>query len=107
MKTEEEVEGRHRNISLRLRGIRDVCGYPVQKHFAAMLGVPVKSLSQWESGNFRVSLEGAETYVKFCDVSLDFIFMGKLDCLPHKRAIELRSNRWVMATSQSSESPQS
>jgi transcriptional regulator with XRE-family HTH domain len=104
---QKQITGPHRDISLRLRAIREMTGYPVQREFASALGFNVKSLSQWESGQFRIPIEAAKVYVVQFGISLDFIYLGRLEMLPHRIARQLESNPWVIAAMKSTEIPDS
>lgn len=85
------ITGRHADISNRLRAVR---GYykMMSKEFAEQAGVPHKSYSQWESGDFRISIDGAILIRERFGISLDFIYAGRLDMLPNKIAAAISSD---------------
>ena len=82
--------GRFAEIALRLRAIRHYLGM-TQRQVADEIGVDRQSISQWESGDFRISIDGALQMRSVFNISLDFIYVGRDDALPHKMATELRS----------------
>ena len=83
--------GKFAQIANRLRAIRAHFELG-SKEFADQADVPYKSYSQWESGSFRISIDGALKIQKRYGISLDFIYTGKLDTLPHNLAIALGSS---------------
>lgn len=85
------VSGKFADISNRLRAIRDFFDLP-SKDFAEQAEVSPKSYSQWESGKFRISIDGALKIQSRYGISLDFIYTGRLDTLPNRIATELASN---------------
>ena len=75
-------------IALRLRAVRAIFGYN-QRDFALGANVEPKSYSQWESGKFRISINGAIRLRERYGLSLDFIYCGSLVSLPHGLANKL------------------
>ena len=53
-----------------------------QKNYAQKLGVTRSSLNNWESGDYRLSLDGALSMRRTFGLSLDFMFEGIDDALP-------------------------
>jgi len=101
---EKPVSGRYAAISQRLRAIRAYYDLP-SKEFAALADVPPKSYSQWESGDFRISIEGATKLGARFGTTLDFIYLGRIDTLPTNLAKAVASSPLLKATSKSSETP--
>lgn len=63
-----------------------------QKEFAEAAGIPAKNYNNWESSNFRISLDGALKLREAYGVPLDFIYCGGMvDRLPEKVRSALRS----------------
>ncbi len=95
-----EITGKFSEISLRLRTVRAYYGMS-SKGFAEGAGVPPKSYSQWEGGNHRISIDGALKMQSRYGISLDFIYLGRLDALPSKIAAAVSSNPLIMNSSAS------
>ena len=53
-----------------------------QIEYARALGVSRPSLNNWESGNYRLSLDGALALRRKYGLSLDFMYEGIDDALP-------------------------
>jgi transcriptional regulator with XRE-family HTH domain len=90
------VSGRFSDISNRLRVLRHCLGMS-SKEFAEAADVSPKSYSQWESGDFRLSIDGAIKLNARYGISLDYLFLGNLDGVPHKLAQELQSTCALLA----------
>ncbi|WP_321829772.1 helix-turn-helix transcriptional regulator [Thalassovita sp.] len=100
----ESKTGKYADIANRLRAVRAY--YDLNsKDFAEQAEVPYKSYSQWESGQFRVSIDGAMKIERRYGISLDFIYLGRLDTLPNRIATALASNPSVKQTSASTVIP--
>jgi len=85
------TNGKYSDIANRLRAVRHIFGM-TSKDFADQAGVPPKSYSQWESGGFRISIDGAMRLQERYGISLDFIYLGSIDTLPNKIATALSSS---------------
>lgn len=57
-----------------------------QTEFAEACGITAQKYNNWERGRQRLSLEGALKLCKAYGVNLDFLYMGRVDILPHKMA---------------------
>ena len=79
------VTGRYADIAHRLRAVRAYYDLG-SAEYAEQADVSPKSYSQWESGDFRISIDGAIRLHGRFGVSLDFIYLGVMDALPHKIA---------------------
>ncbi|MBO9428197.1 helix-turn-helix transcriptional regulator [Sulfitobacter sp. R18_1] len=77
------VTGRYADIAHRLRAVRAYYDLG-SAEYAEQANVSPKSYSQWESGDFRVSVDGAIRLHERYGISLDYIYLGVLDALPHK-----------------------
>ena len=69
------------DIAARLRWHRQLEGLE-QKEYAETAGLRRSQLSNWESGDYRLSLDGARALRKTYGLSLDFLFEGIDDALP-------------------------
>ena len=96
----KDPSGPYADIGWRLRAIREHFGMN-QTEFAQAADVPYKSLSQWESGRFRISIQGALRLREKFNISLDFIYCGSLDTLPMKMANALSSSPLLKNSSRS------
>lgn len=91
----KEITGRHAASAKRLRAIRDYLGFERSMDFADAIGAPRKSYSQWESGDFRISLDYAAKIQDQFGITLDFIYLGISDGLSHKAATSLKESPWL------------
>ncbi|MCV6576292.1 MAG: helix-turn-helix domain-containing protein [Cohaesibacter sp.] len=87
---QKEITGRYADIALRLRAARAYFDMS-QKEFAEAADVQQKSYNQWESGDFRASIQGAIKLRERYGISLDFIYVGNMDALPTKMSNALTS----------------
>ncbi len=101
-----KVTGEFADISNRLRMARAYYNLS-QKKYAEEAGVPPKSYNQWESGAFRISIPGAIKVRERFGLSLDFIYCGSLDALPHKMASAFSSNPLDIASNKSNDNSES
>lgn len=69
------------DIAERLRWHRAFEGLD-QKEYAERAGLKRAQLSNWETGDYRLSLDGARALRKTYGLSLDFIYEGIPDALP-------------------------
>jgi transcriptional regulator with XRE-family HTH domain len=69
------------DIAARLRWHRALEGLE-QKEYAEKAGLKRSQLSNWESGDYRLSLDGARSLRRTYGLSLDFMFEGIDDALP-------------------------
>ena len=53
-----------------------------QKEYAAKIGVKRATLNNWESGQYRLSIDGALALRRTYGLSLDFMYEGIDDALP-------------------------
>lgn len=63
-----------------------------QAEYAERAGVKRAALSNWESGDYRISLDGARALRKTYGLSLDFIVEGIDDALPMTLRMAWRDN---------------
>lgn len=68
-------------IASRIRWHRSLEGLN-QADYAARAGIKRSQLSNWESGQQRVSIDGARALRRTYGLSLDFIYEGIADALP-------------------------
>lgn len=69
------------DIASRLRWHRELEGL-TQLEYARQIGVKRNTLNNWESGDYRLSLDGALALRKRYGLSLDFMYEGIDDALP-------------------------
>ena len=69
------------DIAQRLRWHRDLEGM-TQKQYAEKIGVTRSTLNNWESGDYRLSLDGAIALRRTFGLSIDFMIEGIDDALP-------------------------
>jgi DNA-binding XRE family transcriptional regulator len=69
------------DIAARVRWHRDLLGM-TQKEYAEKIGQKRATLNNWESGDYRLSLDGALALRKAYGLSLDFMYEGIADALP-------------------------
>jgi transcriptional regulator with XRE-family HTH domain len=81
-------------VTGRLRAVRAHYGLG-SAEYAKQANVSPKSYSQWESGDFRISIDGAIRLHDRYGISLDFIYCGSLDGMPHKIANAVSSSPLV------------
>jgi len=69
------------DIAERLRWHRALEGMD-QRDYAAKAGLKRSQLSNWESGDYRLSIDGARAIRKTYGLSLDFLYEGIDEALP-------------------------
>ena len=69
------------DIAARLKWHRDLEGL-TQNAYAKKIGVKRATLNNWESGDYRLSLDGAIALRQTYGLSLDFMYEGIDDALP-------------------------
>lgn len=92
-------------IGERLRAARVALGYGTKEEFAARAGLTQQTYGPWENGRREITREGAKALRKTYGLSLDFIYFGNMDALPHRIAIALGSSPSVRSTQKSSGKP--
>lgn len=78
MKLDEKPFG---EIAARIRWHRELEGL-TQKEYAEKIGQKRATINNWESGDYRLSLDGALALRKTYGLSLDFMYEGMADALP-------------------------
>lgn len=63
--------------------------YLSKREFAARLGMTEQGYGAFENANRNLSLQAAKQIRKVYKVSLEFIYFGNIDDLPHRIAKEL------------------
>ena len=81
----------YQDIAIRLLEVREALGLS-QADFARGAKIGIPTMANWESGVYRVSLNGALKLRETYGLPLDFIFCGNVDMLPSKIASALRSS---------------
>lgn len=69
------------DIAERIRWHRALLGL-TQQEYAAKAGLKRAQLNNWESGDYRLSIDGARALRKTYGLSLDFMYEGIEDALP-------------------------
>lgn len=101
---EKKVSGRFSDIAHRLRAVRAF--YEMSSiDFARQADVNHKSYSQWESGDHRISIDGAILLRDRYGISLDFIYLGSIDTLPAKIANAVSSSPLLKTSNKSIDMP--
>jgi transcriptional regulator with XRE-family HTH domain len=101
---EKQVSGRFSEIAHRLRAVRSFYGLS-SIEYAQQADVNPKSYSQWESGDHRISVDGAIRLRERYGISLDFIYLGSIDTLPAKIANAVSSSPLLKASNTSTVKP--
>lgn len=84
----EELEDAPEAIGARLQRIREILGLK-KKEFAEKAGISEQAYGPWENARRQITYDGAKKIRKTYNLSLEFIYFGKIDDLPHKIAKEL------------------
>ncbi|MCA0947378.1 helix-turn-helix domain-containing protein [Salipiger pacificus] len=85
------------DIAYRLRWHRELMKL-TQNEYAKKVGVKRAALNNWESGDYRLSLDGALALRKTFGLSLDFMYAGNDDALPLTLRNAWRDNLEVNAS---------
>ena len=85
------------DIAARIRWHRELEGLN-QTDYAEKAGLKRSQLSNWESGQQSVSIDGARKLRRTYGLSMDFIFEGIEDALPMTLRIALRDKPSVKAS---------
>ena len=83
--------GRYSDISFRLRRVRMALGFS-QVDFAKSIEISKQTYAHYESGDTCIPPIRARRLREIYGISLDFLYVGSLDTLPHKIAIALSSS---------------
>lgn len=70
------------DIAERLKWHREVVLGVTQEEYARRAGLKRPQLNNWETGAYRLSLDGARALRKAFGLSLDFMYEGVDDALP-------------------------
>lgn len=80
----------YQDIADRLRAAREVEGAD-QRTFAEAAGLKYTQYKNWESGAYRIGLDGALALRERYGITLEFIYIGDVDSLPMSWRKELSS----------------
>lgn len=84
-----EEQGDSRDaVAARLKRIREIFGMK-QNEFALNAGIQPQTYGPFETGKRDLTLEAAKKIRARYRVSLEFMYFGKIDDLPHKIAEQL------------------
>ncbi len=81
----------YQDIADRLVEARTILGMS-QVQFARKANLSARRLNNWETGRYRISLNGALRLREIYGLPLDFIYCGNVDMLPNKIAEALASS---------------
>lgn len=84
----EHLEDAPEAVGARLRRVREILGLN-KREFAERASMTEQNYGMFENGRRPLSLEGAKKLRKAYGLTLEFIFFGKVDELPHRIAKEL------------------
>lgn len=80
MPKSDKIHGRNQ-VAERVEWLRKHHGLS-QKEFAQSVGASSTQYNNWVSGPQRLSLDGALRIVEVYSVTLDFLYLGRVDMLP-------------------------
>ncbi|WP_119309666.1 helix-turn-helix domain-containing protein [Cohaesibacter haloalkalitolerans] len=92
------------SVALRLQWLRDYLGLS-QTEIASSIGVKTTQWNNWERAHNRLSLTGGLRLGQVYGVSLDFLFLGRVDTLQHTMRTAWLSSPRVNSSKKSSENP--
>lgn len=84
----EEKQDSREAVAARLRRAREILEID-QKTFAEMAGILPQTYGPFETGKRDLTLEAAKKIRKAHGLTLEFMYFGKIDDLPHKIAAKL------------------
>ena len=84
----EEMEDHPEAVGARLRRVREILGLN-KRQFAERAGMNEQTYGPFENGKRPLSLESAKKIRKAYDLTLEFMYFGKIDDLPHRITKEL------------------
>ena len=87
----ERMPKQYQDIADRLIEVREILGMN-QVQFARKAKLGARRLNNWETGRYRISLNGALRLRETYGLPLDFIYCGSVDMLPNKIASALASS---------------
>ena len=102
--TDSAKTGKNDAAAERLKAVRTYFKLS-QADFAKRAGIAKTTYNNFETGVQRPSLNAAMRLREVYGISLDFIYCGSLDTLPHKIAVALSSKPSASETSTSTVKP--
>jgi len=84
----EELEDQTEAVAARLKRVRHIYGLS-KKEFSERAGISEQAYGPYENARRDLSLESAKRLRKTYGLSLEFIYFGKIDDLPHRITKEL------------------
>lgn len=84
----QEMEDRREAVAARLVRIREIHGLD-KKTFAERAGMTPQTYGAFENATRDLSLEAAKKLRKTYGVTLEFMYFGKIEDLPHRIATQL------------------
>jgi len=105
MMANTQKTGRYADIANRLIAVREV--YELNaREFAERAGIDPTRYYKFETGDNRISVDGALMLRETYNLPLDFIYCGSIDALPHKLAVAVSSSPRDSHSSKSTVSPE-
>jgi transcriptional regulator with XRE-family HTH domain len=87
MSIEREYDAEH--VGKRIRKIRKAHGLSQSQFVRACGGGSVTGLSNWEQGRSRPKIDAAEKIIDAFDLTLDYLYLGRMHTLRHGVATQL------------------
>ena len=84
----EELEDQPEAVGARLCRVREILGLN-KRQFAERAGLTEQTYGPFENGKRPLSLDAAKKLRKTYDLTLEFMYFGKIDDLPHRITKEL------------------
>lgn len=84
----EDQKDRREAVAARLRRAREILGLD-QKTFAAMAEILPQTYGPFETGKRELTLEAAKKIRRAHGLTLEFMYFGKIEDLPHRIAAKL------------------
>lgn len=84
----EEDGDKREAVAARLQRVREILGL-TKREFAERAGMKEQGYGPFENGTRPLSLEAAKKLRRTYGLSLEFMYFGKRDDLPHRIAREL------------------
>jgi len=84
----EELADSPAAIAARLKRVREILGLS-KKDFAERAGISEQAYGPFENERRELSLQAAKKLRKTYGLTLEFMYFGKIDDLPHRIAIDL------------------
>ena len=94
----------HIDIGARLKAFREFAGFDTAKDFANVNKFGETQYGNWERGERRIRLDFALQLREAYGLTLDYIYLGRADTLPHNLMVAFRDKPADNATNKSNDS---